>query len=35
VPGDVSANELLARSQKLTKTGAPEDWDGVKALTDK
>jgi hypothetical protein len=35
VTGDVSAGELLARSQKLAKTSAPEDWDGVKVLADK
>lgn len=35
LPGDVSARKLLARSQKLAKTGAPEDWDGVTVLTNK
>ena len=27
--------ELMARAQTLAETGVPEDWDGVKVLTEK
>ncbi len=33
--GDVSASELMAWAQTLAETGVPEDWDGVKVLTEK
>jgi adenylate cyclase len=35
LPGDVSASELMVRAQTLAETGVPEDWDGVKVLTEK
>jgi adenylate cyclase len=34
-PRDVSARELLARSEALAASGVTEDWDGVMVLTDK
>ncbi|WP_141701470.1 hypothetical protein [Methyloceanibacter marginalis] len=34
-PGDVSASELLARTETLTASGVAENWDGVMVLTDK
>lgn len=34
-PGDVSASELLVRTETLTASGVAENWDGVMVLTDK
>jgi len=34
-PGDVSASELLARTETLNASGVAENWDGIMVLTDK